>query len=371
MKGQWIGRFVGSSTGTIILNVDECNKWFQGTAYLLQDDKNIVNSSVGFSTLTKKNEFKFVTKNLIAINKFPGLPIPHEILTKEFPHSTMANQVEVNGKWTDKSISLSWKTNLNTVGSCTLKQSKIKTKSKLSSKKTSWDNFKKLISKMESKRHLFRGQKETWRLRTSFHRTGRSDVLRFINEDIPSLHKHLSARTKHAFNLEIPNENGAFFNLVQHHGYPTPLLDWTYSPYVAAFFAYRNVTKEMLNNANKNDKVRIILFDQAEWANDHTQFVHLATGRLHLSVSDFLAIENERMIPQQAASTITNIDDIETYIQDREKINNKKYLQAFDLPLDERNKVMQELRYMGITAGALFPGLDGACEELKNRNFYL
>jgi hypothetical protein len=26
-------------------------------------------------------------------------------------------------------------------------------------------------------------------------------------------------------------------------------------------------------------------------------------------------------------------------------------------------------RYMGITAGSLFPGLDGACEELTQRNF--
>jgi len=30
--------------------------------------------------------------------------------------------------------------------------------------------------------------------------------------------------------------------------------------------------------------------------------------------------------------------------------------------------VIRELGYMGITAGAMFPGLDGACEELRERN---
>jgi hypothetical protein len=35
----------------------------------------------------------------------------------------------------------------------------------------------------------------------------------------------------------------------------------------------------------------------------------------------------------------------------------------------ERKRVVRELGYMGITASSLFPGLDGACEELKERNF--
>lgn len=32
-------------------------------------------------------------------------------------------------------------------------------------------------------------------------------------------------------------------------------------------------------------------------------------------------------------------------------------------------EVMRELSYMGITAGSRFPGHDGACEELRERNF--
>lgn len=74
------------------------------------------------------------------------------------------------------------------------------------------------------------------------------------------------------------------------------------------------------------------------------------------------------MIPQQAASTLTNIDDVESYIMSMESPG-KTYLSAIDLPVHDRERVLQELRYMGITAGSMFPGLDGACEELKERNF--
>jgi hypothetical protein len=182
------------------------------------------------------------------------------------------------------------------------------------------------------------------------------------------LHKHLSARTKHFFNLQIPDENGAFFNLVQHHGYPTPLLDWSYSPYVAAFFAYRRITNKQAANADQRTKVRILIFDQAQWTKDWIQFAVLIRPGLHVSIREFIAVENERMIPQQAVSMITNADDMEEYIKSKETPD-KRYRGAIDLPLSERRHVLSELSYMGITAGSMFPGLDGACEELKERNF--
>lgn len=90
--------------------------------------------------------------------------------------------------------------------------------------------------------------------------------------------------------------------------------------------------------------------------------------QLHVTVREFIAIDNERMIPQQAASTVTSVDDMETYIRSRETTE-KKYIQAIDLPVRERKRVIRELSYMGITASSLFPGLDGACEELAERNF--
>ena len=84
---------------------------------------------------------------------------------------------------------------------------------------------------------------------------------------------------------------------------------------------------------------------------------------------NFLAIENERVIPQQAVTTVTNIDDIELYIKSKELEKNCSYLTSIDIPASERNKVMQELSFMGITAGSMFPGLEGACEELREKMF--
>ena len=82
-----------------------------------------------------------------------------------------------------------------------------------------------------------------------------------------------------------------------------------------------------------------------------------------------LALNNPRVVPQQSVSSVTNIEDIEAYLTDREKQVDKRYLRTIDLPASERNAVMQELGAMGITAGSLFPGVDGACEQVRERFF--
>ena len=89
----------------------------------------------------------------------------------------------------------------------------------------------------------------------------------------------------------------------------------------------------------------------------------------HFSFLNPLAINNPRMVPQQALSTVTNVDDIEEFIEYQEANFQKTYLQVIDLPIADRPQIMHELSLMGITAGSMFPGLDGACEQLKERNF--
>lgn len=168
------------------------------------------------------------------------------------------------------------------------------------------------------------------------------------------------------FDINVPEQNAAFLNLLQHHGYPTPLLDWTHSPFVAAFFAYRYRRHRNADDQN----VRIFIFDRQEWMRDWRQIQSITFARPHFSILEALSIENHRALPQQALLSATNVDDIESYIRELEVSSGNTYLTAVDLPFVERRKVMEELSAMGITAGSLFPGLDGACEELRGRFFH-
>lgn len=372
MNGQWIGVYEGPHyTAQVIANIDELREGFAGVAYLLPDNpKRWPAAATFFKTPDKGATLKFRAENW-AIDPHTNNPASWDAVKSNYGSDVyLSPYLDVEANWTADHLNLSWTGEEGSNGACLLSASKAGSPSGLIPVDHDWNSFKKEIELWDHRRFLFRGQNRPWRLRTTFHRTGRADLLRFQNEDIQMLHKHLSARTRHVFNLDIPNENGAFFNLVQHHGYPTPLLDWTYSPYVAAYFAYRGLSNIDADKAGIEQRVRILIFDAQQWRRNLNQLVQLASPGLHLSINEFIAIENERMIPQQAATTVTNIDDIESYIRLKES-DQRQYLTAIDLPLNERRRVMRELSAMGITAGSLFPGLDGACEELAERNFDL
>jgi hypothetical protein len=371
MNGQWIGQYTGTNLGNVMINLDDLGSHFRGVAYLTDSNTTLPGIGASFRTRNRNANFELRTDAIWAIHPATGDSAIWEDVAKLYPEGVrIPRSADVTGQWDERSLKLAWQTDVGTSGSCELPRSRAGEPSDLIARQMGWAEFKHYAASILGKRHLFRGQEQPWRLRTTFHRTGRADIVRFMHEDIQILHRRLSARTRHIFNLGIPDENGAFWNLVQHHGYPTPLLDWTYSPYVAAFFAYRRISRSEAAKADPSRRVRVFVLDQ-RWRTEIGQVLYFDRPFRHFSVAEFIAIENERMIPQQSVSVITNADDIETYLQEMELKHGhgEPYLTAIDLPVSERVEVLCELGYMGVTAGSLFPGLDGACEELKEKNF--
>ena len=94
--------------------------------------------------------------------------------------------------------------------------------------------------------YIYRGQRvATWGLTSTVHCTAlvRSiqDVTGYVNYMLPRVHDAVEGWTGRSWDLSKPFGLAEFVAFLQHNGFPTPLLDWTASPYIAAYFAFEAV----------------------------------------------------------------------------------------------------------------------------------
>jgi hypothetical protein len=329
MKGQWIG---ASDQRLIVANIDELTACYAGIAYVNELDNRIPCTAIRFQTQDKSESVRLFGVPVLVMDPTNNAAFSEwDAIKRYFPEARVPVKVDLAVHCANDSLNVSWSSDHGPAQAVVLKRSMADKPSELAACAKDWEAFKTKFANVENGCLVYRGQSDRWRLRTSFHRTGRADLLSYLHYHYPIVYRHINAKTKHLFDLSKPQENAAFFSLIQHHGFPTPILDWTFSPFVAAFFAYRGVSRERILKADPGDKVRIFVFGYSTWRADLPQLGTLASSWPHISTDEFLTIENDRAMPQQAVSMITNVDDIETYILGKQS-NDKHYLYAIDLP---------------------------------------
>lgn len=115
----------------------------------------------------------------------------------------------------------------------------------------SWDEFRSFVRENEDRfqNWLFRGQLDPgWNLVTRLERAAtrlgiRTESLR--ERELGMLRRF--QREAHLHSSHIPpdfKDRVAWLAIIQHYGGATRLLDWSYSPYVAAFFALEDLQAE-------------------------------------------------------------------------------------------------------------------------------
>jgi hypothetical protein len=167
---------------------------------------------------------------------------------------------------------------------------------------------------------------------------------------------------------------------MQHYGAPTRLLDWSRSPFVAAYFACEK-EPEMDGVVWALD-VRADDFSMPTSFDPDAGLGKTPTKReLHLLEDDFenpqaphdlhlvnMGLRNERMVAQQGVFMLcrnaAGVHD-EILLRLKKLRHNRDLFKKLRIPASEKKAFMHRLRTMNIHGSSLFPGLDGLGRSIR------
>jgi hypothetical protein len=369
--GQWIGSFSGPVAGLAHLNIER-SKSRTPFICVIQDVNGIVSTRIAMIFEYQGSTFSGKSTEVLAYDAATNNLLSAEDYMKRANNQVqLADWITIEGDYTTHSFRGKWRSSnfpeggdfelLNPANRLVDQPNRI----------CSWQEFRAIVDNPQKRNPgwIFRGQASNlWRLKTTFHREKRYDLSHYWNAVCPTLRDRFAAINEH-HDLSIPNELGSLICKAQHHGFPTPLLDWTSDPYVAAFFAF-NRTPSI---SSPNHCCRIFILDALSWAKNTTHIPSLSDPKPLVILRTFDPSKNPRQEAQKCHHLFSNIEDIEFWIRSTEQVLKKgsdlPYLFTIDIPWNQTKEAKRDLREMGITDHKLFLGLDALCRTLREDLF--
>lgn len=306
--------------------------------------------------------FKLTTRNLLRPQSNGGLIYP--VLSKAEQEALKEGEIILN-VGTDGNYSGTWKSGGNS-GSLNFRALPTKSDLKVETVE-SWKDFKNWVNQVQSEKEmlLFRGHGSSkFELSTTLHRSGRNRIDRYCAETLTRFHSEVESELSMRLNLNDSADYSVVLGLAQHHGLPTPMLDWTKSPYVAAFFAFSDAFEAV--HRKDVDHVRVIALSR--WFVEQTSPPNVVlTWPLPFVASLAISsLHNPRLRAQQGHFMVTNIANLGTWLEASERKTGKRFMRAIDIPISSTAEALQDLAFMGLTAATMFPGLDGVCKAIRH-----
>jgi hypothetical protein len=217
---------------------------------------------------------------------------------------------------------------------------------------------------------LFRGQSDAgWKLETTLDRAFQEEIsVEQYLDIILSVRPAVISLTNRQWDIPemaetdkyyLPPPGYEFMIYLRHHGFPSPLLDWSRSPYVAAYFAFRSSEKMDHDNA--------AIYSYLEYAGKGKVW---SPSEANIFGSGPYVISHKRHYAQQCEYTrcIRRDGGRGLYARHHDAVarneEGQDLLTKYEIPRTERSKVLTRLERMNITAFSLFGNEESLMETL-------
>jgi len=249
-----------------------------------------------------------------------------------------------------------------------------------------WRDFSSLLEDPFFNRvdiqYIFRGHRRyDWEMMPTLARITKNGIVteKFAQQQLNMFRKAIRGRISDHSLLDDENERefDELWSIGQQHGLMTPLLDWTYSPYVVLFFSF---SKEDEQDEKDNPYRAVYILNKSFIANDDLcpdirvfEPKKDDHGRLVSQAGLFTFSPYEATIENELADVLTRTpdDDEDKPVVDEALLNASpdeeagilaKYICKVYIKNEDQQECLKHLHRMNVHHASLFPDLIGAAD---------
>jgi hypothetical protein len=239
----------------------------------------------------------------------------------------------------------------------------------------SWRDFTQLLESNFFNRHgvqlVFRGhRRHDWGLMPTLGRVTTNGIITEVlaDDQLDRFRRAVRGRLSDTALVDEPDE---LWSVGQHHGLMTPLLDWTYSPYVALFFAFH---KEDGQDEKDNPYRAVYVLNKSFLVDNETETgIRVFEprkdhhGRLVNQAGLFTYSPYDATLENKLTDVLTDEDgftdeELRAASEDEQPQILARYICKIYIKNEGRDACVRHLRRMNVHHASLFPDLIGASD---------